>query len=284
MGGESALPNETKLLPPPAPPPQLKSIKPNLKADTEEHLRLPRYFISQKELNSEAHTHRTAREGGDQGWPKARFFLPALHPRLRPAAERGPGGSVAGLVPQEGRGWLPSSREEAAGSGSILTAWPSAKRRIRGPAGQCAASPATRDMGLSCIPVCLVGEPTPRQDAAWGDAGSPPLLPPCCASSLLQRGAGGWERLSPGPWQWYQALNIPSWLWTDPTVGCQGGGTRQRLGLSADGMEKRVWRGLKGSEAAQYGRRPLRSPRAQHGPCSGGDVADGWWEEGAQGS
>lgn len=55
VGGESTLPKETKL--PPSPKPRLKSIKPNLKADTEEHLRLPRYFISQKELNSEARTH-----------------------------------------------------------------------------------------------------------------------------------------------------------------------------------------------------------------------------------
>lgn len=169
--GESALPNEMKLLPPPAQTPtQINKTKP--KSGHKEHLRLPRYFISQKELNSEAHTHRTAREGGDRRWPKAGFFLPALPPCLRlvaergtwwpsrdPVAEQGPGGSEFNLIPQQGTGWLLSSREEAAGSRSVLRAWPSVKRRIRGPAGQCEVSPATRDTGLSSVPPSLVGQP-----------------------------------------------------------------------------------------------------------------------------
>lgn len=58
--------------------------------------------------------------------------------------------------------------------------------------------------------------------------------------------------------RWYQqcqAPNIlPSWLRKD--------GTRQQLGLSADGMDKRVRRGLKDSKAAQSRRRPPRSQRA----------------------
>lgn len=59
----------------PPPQPQLKSGKPNLKADTGEQLRLPRYFISQRELKSEAHTHGTARrpESGDGREPGSSF-------------------------------------------------------------------------------------------------------------------------------------------------------------------------------------------------------------------
>lgn len=59
----------------PHPQPQLKSGKPNLKADTGEQLRLPRYFISQRELKSEAHTHGTARrpESGDGREPGSSF-------------------------------------------------------------------------------------------------------------------------------------------------------------------------------------------------------------------
>lgn len=131
---------------PPPPKPQLKLGKPNRKADTGEQLRLPRYFISQGELKSEAHTHGTARRPESGGGPKPgpSFLIPSpspargtRQPGRDPAAGQGPG-----LVLQEGTGWLLSPREEAAGSGSILRAWPSAKRRTRARAARCAASPA----------------------------------------------------------------------------------------------------------------------------------------------
>lgn len=96
--------------PPPGKKPQLKSGKSNLKADTGEQLRLPRYFISQRELKSEAHTHRTARRPESRK-PGSSFLIcfPISGQRLSRdlAAQQGPG-SWAGLAL--------SCRRERAGS------------------------------------------------------------------------------------------------------------------------------------------------------------------------
>lgn len=46
--------------------------------------------------------------------------------------------------------------------------------------------------------------------------------------------------------QGYQAPNIPSRLQTNPTASCRRGGTRQQLGFSVDGMDKKGMEGPEG--------------------------------------
>lgn len=149
-------------------------------------------------------------------------------------------------------------------------------------------------MGLSCVPVCLLGQlvawqlarcPQGGQGQHWGQAGcdrrcreptapagvSPELwqwLHLVCSSLFCAAGVN-WDC-------WNHAPNIPSRLCTDPTVGCQRGGTRQELGLCAGGMDKRGWGSLDDSEAitGDLGEAPELSGE---GDREGTGTVEGMW-------